>query len=136
MIGQAFAAILAMAAITGGDAPGAAGPLTLTPAAPVELCLGVGAPERADLAAGRRRGVLVLHEVSTDPDGAPLLKVTADTGETTQIGLFPAGPFRAATSDQAQRYFLPGSGETRCWDVAMEGGGSARISLELSDPLE
>lgn len=74
--------------------------------------------------------VLVLLALDSGPDGeaSGRLAVTADTGETTQIGLFPGGPF-AAGDGAARQFLLPGGTATRCWQVALTGPGTASIAL-------
>lgn len=74
--------------------------------------------------------VLVLLALEAGPDGEAggRLSVTADTGETTRIGLFPGGPFTAGEG-AARQFLLPGGAETRCWQVALTGPGTARVAL-------
>lgn len=91
------------------------------------------APDRPALlcrASAEAPAVLVLLALEAGPDGEAggRLAVTADTGETTQIGLFPGGPF-AAGEGTARQFLLPGGTATRCWQVALTGPGTARVAL-------
>lgn len=128
--GLAMAAILIPAAIghAGGEAP-----VSVGTGEEVELCLAPEDARLADYIEGRRNAVLALYAVTGE--SGPLA-VTADTGEETVIGLFPGGPFTAASVAEARRFFLPGSPETRCWTVELAGDGSAEVTLEISDLLE
>ena len=110
---------------------------------PVQLCLAADDPGVADVFLGRWRAVLAVHSYDPAADGDDgFLEVTlAATGERSQIGFFPGGPFRSESRADAQRYFLPspeGAVATGlCYTVALIGGGgaAAEVSLEVSDEL-
>lgn len=126
--------IVMAGAMTGTGADGVAEPpVDLAGGHSVELCLDPADRRLTEYAEGRRRAVLALHAAS---GGGPPLVVVADTGEETTIGVFPDDAFKAASPAAASRFFLPGSPATRCWTVALAGGGSARVALELSPPLD
>lgn len=119
--------ILPLAALTGAAGASAAVSVAVTAPQATTLCL-EGPPPATD---GRRRAVLVVFALT-----GGTLSVTADNGETSQIGLFPAGAFDSGEDGEPRRFFLPGDTNVTCWDVAPEQGQSARLSLELSEPLE
>jgi hypothetical protein len=109
---------------------------------PVQLCLAADAPGVGDVFLGRRRAVLAVHFYDPAADGGGFLEVTlAATGESTQIGFFPGGPFRSESRAEAQRFFLPSpegaAAAELCYTVALIGGdgAAAQVSLELSDEL-
>ncbi len=125
---------VALAAMTGATAmEKPAEPTLVSESKPVQLCL---APDQSGLGDSRRRAVLALHALDPADNGPPRISVAADTGETTQIGLFPGGPARPGGETEARRFFLPGDTATRCWDISLVGEGTAAITLELSEPLE
>lgn len=128
--GMLGAAMVLLAGTGVSDEPN---PLEIRAEAETELCLDPADDRLADYAEGRRRAVLALHSATA---GASPLLVSADTGEETTLGLFPGGAFAAGSPLDATRFFLPGSPETRCWTVAISGDGAARVTLELSEPLE
>ena len=129
--GSIGAAMIVMAGMGESGSPEPA--IEIAAGSGTDLCFDPDDDRLADYAEGRRRAVLALHAATA---GAPPLRVTADTGEETTLGVFPGGAVAAASPQEASRFFLPGSPETRCWTVALTGGGSARVTLELSDPLE
>lgn len=122
--------ILIAAAISPLCGPAFAGPATsvsLDAGVPATICLETTLPVDSP----RRRPVLVIYALS----GAGLA-VAADNGEKTRIGLFPGNGFDNADGSDVQRHFLPGAPSTRCWTVAVDDGQTARVGLELSQPLE
>ena len=136
------AASLAVVGVTGGA--GDPSPRRRVEAGrPVQLCLAADDPGVADVFLGRRRGVLAVHSYDPAADGDDgFLEVTvAATGERSQIGFFPGGPFRSKSRADAQRFFLPspeGPVATQlCYTVAVIGGdgATAEVSLEVSDDL-
>lgn len=95
--------------------------------APATLCLESSPPQDGS----RRRAVLVIHALNGTG-----LTVTAETGQTSQIGIFPGQPFDSGTGAEPQRHFLPGGDQARCWQIAVQGGESARVGLEWSPALD
>jgi len=100
------------------------GTVTLSSASAERLCLGTEAHKG-------RRPVLVVYAIAGEV-GA--IEVAAETGEEALVGLFPGGPFKAATPKDARRSFLPGE-VSRCWRFALEGEGTAEIAIELYETL-
>ena len=120
--GMAAGMMMVSLVATAGDEQGL---VTLRSGETSQFCLSV------DWATGRRP-VLAVHAV-TGEVGA--LSVTAATGEETLVGLYPGGPFTAAHPGEVRRSFLPGE-RSRCWFVSLMGDGTARVGVEISDPLD
>lgn len=114
----------------------------LTGSEAVELCVAADESVMAELVAGARRPVLVVHALDPPREGGGSLRVRlVGTDKETRIGLFPGGAFSAAEGDEPRRYFLPtiehaGLGPA-CYTIQFDAeGGRARVSLEVSGPLE
>lgn len=121
---------LALAGFCGAAHAGTTQPAEVTATAPATLC------RSADRSDGTRP-VMVLHAFRTSDDAASptsRISVTADTGEATLIGLFPAGSL--GPDAEARRFFLPGGDDTRCWSFRLTGAGTALMSLDRFEPQD
>lgn len=129
-----IAAVVVTSPVAAGGSA-AAGLTRLTSGAPAELCLPADTEGLAEYALGKRRAVFALYQLK--PQGAAgTISAVADSGESAVIGLFPGGAFAAPSPAEARRYFLPGTPQSRCWTLSLDGGGLAMVALELSDRLE
>lgn len=94
------------------------------------VCLPADPRATTAYAEGRARATLVLRRY--EPGGG--LRVQADDGTVTHIGLFPRAAFDVAEGAEPRRFLLPGDRDARCWTVEFEASadGSATIALELT----